>query len=68
MKVQVNLNDDMVAKIDKLAKEIGVSRSSYCAMLIGQGVNAANQTYDLIKGLNDNISNVISKNLKSKQS
>ena len=28
MKVQVQLNDDLVAKIDNMAKSIGTSRSS----------------------------------------
>lgn len=37
MRVQVNLNDVLVKKLDKYAETIGISRSALCAYLIGQG-------------------------------
>lgn len=37
MKLQVNVSIDMVKIIDSYADLIGVSRSSLCAMFIGQG-------------------------------
>lgn len=40
MRIQVNLSDEMVSDIDSLAKKYGVSRSSLCATLIGQGVSS----------------------------
>lgn len=40
MRVQVNLSDKMVERIDKIAEEMGLSRSATCNMFIGQGVNS----------------------------
>ena len=45
MKVQVMLNDDMVSKLDSYAKQIGVSRSSLCAVIIGQYVMSTDKLY-----------------------
>ena len=39
MRVQVNLSDDMVERVDKLAKSYGVSRSALMALYIGQVVD-----------------------------
>lgn len=36
MRIQVNVSDETVEKIDKLAKEMGVSRSALCSVWIGQ--------------------------------
>lgn len=38
MKLQVIVSDDMVKRVDILASSLGLSRSSFCAMLIAQGV------------------------------
>lgn len=38
MRVQVNLSDEMVRMVDDYAKLLGVTRSSLCSMLIGDGV------------------------------
>lgn len=38
MKVQVNLSDELVSKIDSFAKAMGVSRSALCGVWIGQTV------------------------------
>lgn len=45
MKVQVMLNDDMVSKLDSYAKQIGVSRSSLCAVIIGQYVMSSDKIF-----------------------
>ena len=37
IKVQINLNADMVEKIDKYADKIGMTRSGLCSYWIGQG-------------------------------
>ena len=34
MRLQVNVGEDVVKRIDSLAKEIGVSRSALCSMII----------------------------------
>lgn len=36
MKVQVNLSEEMVERVDAQAKSIGLSRSGLCAVAIGQ--------------------------------
>lgn len=38
MRLQITVNDDLVKKIDKYAKMVGISRSAMCALWIGQGV------------------------------
>lgn len=38
MRIQVSVSDEMVSKIDALAKQLGVSRSAFCSVLIGQSV------------------------------
>lgn len=60
MRIQVIINDDMVKRIDNYAKKIGVSRSSLCAIFIGQGIMGFDKANELIndnaeKLLNDNI-------------
>lgn len=45
MKVQVMLNDDMVSKLDNYAKQIGVSRSSLCAVIIGQYIMSSDKIF-----------------------
>ena len=34
MRLQVNVSDNVVKRIDMLAKEIGVTRSALCSMMI----------------------------------
>lgn len=34
MRVQVIMNDNLVKRVDELAKDLGMSRSSFCAMII----------------------------------
>lgn len=38
MKIQVNLSPELIEKIDHICKSLGVSRSAFCALWIGQGV------------------------------
>lgn len=40
MRVQVNIGPDTVKRIDKLAKEVGVTRSALCSLLIFQSLPA----------------------------
>lgn len=46
MKVQINLSDDLVARIDKFAKVMGVSRSALCGVWIGQTVMSMEKTLE----------------------
>ena len=47
MKVQINLNDDLVKKIDDFAKQIGMTRSALCATWIGYGVLGIDKAMDI---------------------
>ena len=51
MKLQVNANDQMVAKLDKYAEMMAVSRSALCGMLIGQGLMGLDKTYGILDDL-----------------
>jgi len=47
MRIQINLSDEMVGKVDAYATIMGMSRSSLCAYFIGQsimGLDRANNT------------------------
>lgn len=47
MKVQVFVSDELVARIDKFAKAFGVSRSSLCAVWIGQSLMEMEKTLEV---------------------
>lgn len=50
MKVQVNVSDEMVEKVDFWAKKLGISRSAFCATAIGQYVFGFEKSVELIEG------------------
>lgn len=49
MKVQVNVSDEMVEKVDYWAKTMGVSRSAFCAMAIGNAVLGYEKSLELME-------------------
>lgn len=55
MRVQVNLSDEMVEKVDVYAKKMGVSRSALCSMLVGQGIMSYDKSMDIISVLGDKL-------------
>ena len=48
MKVQVTMNDNIVKRIDEYANMLGISRSSLCAVWIGQGLMSYDKSFKLI--------------------
>lgn len=48
MRVQVSLSEQMVARVDKIAEDMGLSRSAVCNMFIGQGVKSMEKADNLI--------------------
>lgn len=46
MKVQVNLSEELVQKIDNYAKAMGVSRSALCGVWLGQLVMSYERTIE----------------------
>ena len=67
MKVQVNLSDEMVSRVDKHAKNIGMSRSSLCAYLIGQGIVNMDTAYSLVENMGSTLIEQIDKNELKKE-
>lgn len=55
MRIQVNLSDEMVAKVDAYASKMGVSRSALCSMLVGQGIMGYDKSMDLLTLLGDKL-------------
>lgn len=55
MRVQVNLSDEMVGKVDAYARKMGVSRSALCSMLVGQGIMSYDKSMDLLTLIGDNV-------------
>lgn len=64
MRVQVNLSDGMVERVDSYAKLMGVSRSALCSMLIGQGVMNFEKSMDIIGSFGDKLSDAFEKALQ----
>lgn len=50
MKVQVNVSDDMVQRLDTYARKMGVSRSALCSVLIGQGIMGYDKAFEMCDG------------------
>lgn len=59
MRVQVNLSDEMVDKVDFYARKMGVSRSALCSMLVGQGIMSYDNSMDILNKLCDNLGDEI---------
>lgn len=55
MRVQVNLSDEMVGKVDAYARKMGVSRSALCSMLVGQGIMSYDKSMDLLTLIGDKL-------------
>ena len=64
MRVQVNLSDEMVGKIDEFAKKVGVSRSAFCSMLIGQGCLSYEKAFDIANNMSDVLRDTLKTSLK----
>ena len=59
MKLQVNANDQMVAKLDKYAEMISVSRSALCGMLIGQGLMGLDRSCGILTDLGERLGDAL---------
>lgn len=54
MKVQVNMEDEQVKRIDSYAKQMGVSRSAWCSVMIGQALMAMDKSISVIEKMAEN--------------
>lgn len=57
MRVQVNLSDEMVTRVDKYADMMGVSRSALCSMFIGQGIMAYDKSISMLENVGERVGN-----------
>lgn len=55
MRVQVNVSDDLVKKIDEYAKVMGVSRSALCSVWIGQCAMSYEQSFAIVRQMGDKL-------------
>ena len=55
MRVQVNLSDEMIERCDYYSKKMGVTRSSLCSMLIGQGIMSFDKSMDILQLIGDKL-------------
>ncbi len=55
MRISVNLGDELQIKVDKYANMCGVTRSSFCAMLISQGILAYDKGFEVIDSLKESL-------------
>lgn len=55
VRVQVNISDEMVVKIDEYARKMGVSRSALCSVLVGQGIMNYERSADLLQVISDKV-------------
>lgn len=53
MRIQVNLANGMVDRVDKYAELMGVSRSALCATLIGQGIMSYDKATEIVRNMQD---------------
>jgi metal-responsive CopG/Arc/MetJ family transcriptional regulator len=55
MRVQVNLSEEMLDRCDYYSKKMGVTRSSLCSMLIGQGIMSYDKSMDILQLIGDKV-------------
>lgn len=55
MRVQVNLSDEMVDRVDVYAKKMGVSRSALCSIFVGQGIMSYDRSMDMLANLGEKL-------------
>jgi len=59
MRLQVNANEQMVAKLDKYAEMMAVSRSALCSMLIGQGLMGLDRSCGILSDLGNRLGDAL---------
>lgn len=59
MRLQVNANEQMVAKLDKYAEMMAVSRSALCSMLIGQGLMGLDKSCGILSDLGERLGDAL---------
>lgn len=55
MRLQINVADEMVTRIDDIAGQMGVSRSALCSVAIGQYIMSLDKTMDILNALSEKV-------------
>ena len=66
MRIQVNLGYALQEKVDKFSEMCGVTRSSFCAMLISQGVLAYEKSFEVMDSMKEPLQEAFSDMIKNK--
>ncbi len=61
MRVQVNVNDELVERIDYYAKLMGMSRSGLCSYFIGMGMMSIEKANTIMNEMSDVMLSNVSK-------
>lgn len=56
MRVQVNIGDDMLKRIDQYSNVMGVSRSALCSVAIGQYIMSLDKAVSILDDVGSNVS------------
>lgn len=62
MRVQVNLSNEMVKRVDKIAEDYGLTRSALCATFIGQCVMSYEKTFNVLQDTFNKLGDTIQQN------
>lgn len=54
MRIQINLNEETLKRVDEEAKRIGVARGSMLSTWIGEKVNALDQSRNMFRDILEN--------------
>lgn len=61
MRIQVNLADEFIVKLDDYSTSLGISRSAFCAMLIGQGLLAYDRSFAIVENAGQALADSLAK-------
>jgi len=64
MRISVNLGNALNDKVDKYSEMCGVTRSSFCAMLISQGILAYEKSFEVVDSLKEPMQKALSDLIK----
>lgn len=65
MRIQVNLSDEMVEKVDSYASKMGVNRSALCAVIIGQGILTYDKSFEVVESVGEKIGQEVSEKVRN---
>lgn len=56
-RLQVNISDEMMSRIDMYASKLGVTRSAFCAVVLGQGLAGYDATFGMVSDVQTQMTN-----------